>query len=136
MDPDLMSKNNRKSDGQQPIERVLPLLQGVKAKADGSQWSALCPAHDDHEPSLSVGVGDDGRVLLHCHRGCQLSAILTALQLEASDLFSSNGSLPTYHASNGSTGAPKAKGLSILERAKAHARDIGPRHKEKLAEIL
>jgi len=30
---------------------------------------ALCPAHDDREPSLSVSEADDRRVLLHCHAG-------------------------------------------------------------------
>ena len=31
-----------------------------------SGWQALCPAHDDHDPSLSIDMGDDGRILLHC----------------------------------------------------------------------
>ena len=32
---------------------------------------ARCPAHDDREPSLSIRDGGDGRVLVHCHAGCE-----------------------------------------------------------------
>jgi hypothetical protein len=47
---------------------------------------ARCPAHDDRTPSLSVKQGDAG-ALVHCHAGCDLSAILEALDLEKPDLF-------------------------------------------------
>jgi len=40
------------------------------AKKSGSDWSARCPAHDDRHASLSVSPGDDGRLLRHCHAGC------------------------------------------------------------------
>jgi hypothetical protein len=35
-------------------------------------------AHDDREPSLSVGVGGDGELLLHCFRGCAFEAVIAA----------------------------------------------------------
>jgi DNA primase len=31
---------------------------------------ALCPAHDDHNPSLSIDESEDGGVLVHCFAGC------------------------------------------------------------------
>ena len=42
---------------------------------------ALCPAHDDKNPSLSVTEGDGGRVLVTCHAasGCSFEAIRDAL---------------------------------------------------------
>ena len=49
--------------------------------------TATCPAHDDKSPSLSLSTGKDGRALLHCHAGCDLTAILTALNLTSADLF-------------------------------------------------
>jgi putative DNA primase/helicase len=52
----------------------------------GRNGSWRCPAHDDRHPSLSVSNGD-GKVLLHCHAGCELADILTALGLEQRDLF-------------------------------------------------
>lgn len=51
-------------------------------------WIARCPAHDDSKPSLSVGEGRDGRVLLKCHAGCELEAVTLAMGLEVSDLYS------------------------------------------------
>jgi len=30
---------------------------------------ALCPAHDDRNPSLSIQLADD-RILIHCFAGC------------------------------------------------------------------
>lgn len=77
-----------------PIDRVLPLLRMVKNAAHGYQ--AACPAHDDSSPSLSVSVGEDGRVLLHCFAGCSVEAVTAALGLAQSDLFP-----PHDHASNG-----------------------------------
>ena len=67
------------------IEKVLERLEGVRRSGKG--WVARCPAHPDRTPSLSVGVGADGRVLIKCFAGCDLHAILDALGLEARDLF-------------------------------------------------
>ena len=68
-----------------PIDRVLARLEAVRRVGRG--WIARCPAHPDRTPSLSVGVGADGRVLLRCFAGCALDAILAAIGLEVSDLF-------------------------------------------------
>ena len=37
-------------------------LRGVKRSGRG--FVALCPAHEDKNPSLSVTEGEDGRILL------------------------------------------------------------------------
>jgi hypothetical protein len=42
---------------------------------------ALCPAHKDRKPSLSIAKGSDGRVLLYCHAGCKYESIVEALGL-------------------------------------------------------
>ena len=84
------------------IDNVLGRLD---AKATGrDSWLARCPAHEDRNPSLSVGVGDDGRVLLNCHAGCSTGEIVVALGLGLADLFAgrSNGSEP-------GTGKPKKR---------------------------
>ncbi|MGH9287511.1 MAG: hypothetical protein ACRD0V_04325, partial [Acidimicrobiales bacterium] len=52
----------------------------------GRNGSWPCPAHDDHDPSLSVTNGD-GKALLHCHAGCNVVDIVTILGLEVADLF-------------------------------------------------
>lgn len=79
-----MSRENLK-----PIQKLLDRLEGVR-ESSGS-WQALCPAHDDREPSLSVGEGEDGRALLRCFAGCSNEQIVAALGLEMKDLFERNG---------------------------------------------
>jgi hypothetical protein len=66
--------------------RVLDRLQGVKVSKPGS-WMALCPAHEDRSPSLSIRELIDGRVLLHCFSGCETADVLKAIDLTISDLF-------------------------------------------------
>lgn len=65
------------------------LARRLRAQPSGAGWNARCPvpAHDDRKGSLSVARGDDGRILLHCHAGCPIDAVLTALGLKARDLF-------------------------------------------------
>ncbi len=69
-----------------PVERVLDLLAGVHQVGD-RQWEALCSAHEDSRPSLSIAEGEDGRVLLTCHRGCSHDAVVERLGLKVADLF-------------------------------------------------
>jgi len=66
----------------------LSRLEGVRP--NGSGFMALCPGHNDHEPSLSI-TEVDGKILLYCHGGCELGDILKPLNLKASDLFSDRG---------------------------------------------
>ena len=68
-----------------PVDLVLDRLESVRQGGDGYQ--ALCPAHDDHEPSLSVAEGEDGRALLKCFAGCGTEDVVAALGLEMTDLF-------------------------------------------------
>jgi hypothetical protein len=72
-----------------PLDVVLDRLrsQGSGPRSQGKGYSCRCPAHEDRSPSLSIGPGDDGRVLVHCQAGCTLDAALAALVLEPRDLF-------------------------------------------------
>ena len=69
-----------------PIDLVSSKLRRLTPTGDRS-WKACCPAHEDKNPSLSVSVGDDGRVLLKCFAGCDVEEVLRALDLESRDLF-------------------------------------------------
>jgi hypothetical protein len=53
---------------------------------DGRSRRVHCPAHEDRRSSLSVGRGDDGQVLLHCHAGCATRDVLSAAGLTMADL--------------------------------------------------
>ena len=61
-----------------------------KATRTGNGWSCLCPAHDDHKPSLSLSLNEEGALLAHCYAGCSFSDIMFDLRkrglLEKSDL--------------------------------------------------
>ncbi|MBA4017299.1 MAG: hypothetical protein C0483_09010 [Pirellula sp.] len=59
------------------VDDLLGRLKSVTQR-DAGQWQARCPAHADSNPSLSVAVGD-GKVLLHCHAGCEFEDICKAL---------------------------------------------------------
>ena len=68
-----------------PYERVLSRLEGVKASGTGHK--AKCPAHEDREPSLKVDRGDNGEVLLHCHAGCAFADVVDGMGLVPADLY-------------------------------------------------
>jgi len=72
-----------------PIADLLARLEHVKP--NGAGHTARCPGHDDARNSLSIGTGDDGRILLHCHAGCEPSAIVAALGIRLADLMPVNG---------------------------------------------
>lgn len=72
-------------DPRGPVANILDRLGKTKRAAGG--WIAQCPAHHDRNPSLSIGEGTDGRVLLNCHAGCTVPAIVAALGITEADLF-------------------------------------------------
>lgn len=67
------------------LTRLTERLQELGCRGRGTSWQ--CPAHDDSNPSLSVNLGADGRVLLYCHAGCEVQTILDALGWAFADLF-------------------------------------------------
>ncbi|MDQ3691389.1 MAG: helicase RepA family protein [Chloroflexota bacterium] len=87
----IASRSFSESDSD-PVEAVLERLESVKQATPGN-WRAWCPvaSHSDgtaRKRSLSVTRADDGRVLLTCHsRGCSAGEIMTAIDMNMSDLF-------------------------------------------------
>lgn len=69
-----------------PIDVVLQRLDGVKANGS-NKWVAICPAHNDKSPSLSIRNTEDGKVLMHCFAGCPTTDITMAIGLDLQDLF-------------------------------------------------
>ena len=60
------------------ITDILPQLIDVKQTAS-NKWLALCPAHDDSNPSLSLIELPDGRVRMKCWTGCDNREIVNAI---------------------------------------------------------
>lgn len=83
-----------------------------------TRQNVRCPAHADHNPSLSIGLDETGeKILLHCHAGCSKEAVLTAKGLTLSDLYNNYNpyTLNTpaarydYYDSNGNVIATKVR---------------------------
>ncbi len=73
------------------IQDVLSRLTDARQTGDG-QWESRCPGHADNRASLSIGQGDDGRLLVCCHAGCETKDVLAKIGLTLSDLMpSGNG---------------------------------------------
>jgi rhodanese-related sulfurtransferase len=51
----------------------------LKGRKSGAGYVACCPSHEDHNPSLSLKDAD-GRVLVHCHAGCDQARVVEALK--------------------------------------------------------
>jgi len=64
-----------------------------KVKQRGNQYTALCPAHGDKSPSLSVAEKEN-KILLHCWANCSAEGITRAMGLEVKDLFTDSGLNP------------------------------------------
>lgn len=75
------------------LDDFLSLLDGVKP-LKGNEYKALCPAHDDKNPSLSVTEKDE-KILVNCFAGCSTREILRALKLQDKDLFLDSKETPT-----------------------------------------
>ena len=76
----------------------------AKARGRNGQWEACCPAHEDSAPSLSIGTGKEGRLLLHCHAGCTTEDILGAMGLTMDALFPEESSHRGKDASQNGNG--------------------------------
>jgi len=81
------------------LDNVLAHLKRVRPSLRG--WTACCPAHADREPSLSIGLGEHGQVLLKCFAGCSLERITEAMGLTLTDLFPDGDSASEKASSNG-----------------------------------
>lgn len=71
-------------DTNQTFNNILSSLDGLKKCGDG--YMALCPAHNDHDPSLSLKLADNGKILLKCFAGCETADICEALGISLVDL--------------------------------------------------
>lgn len=110
------------------VTRRLAEVTGQPAR-DGADWR--CPAvdHPDRRPSLSVARGNKG-VILTCHRGCELEAILQPLGLKASDLFADDGNKKSSSSSQVSARYEytDASGQYIQEVVRFNPKGFAQRH--------
>lgn len=102
-----------------PIDRVLPLLRDVRASGRDS-WTASCPGDHAHKGGLAITEGDDGRVLLHCFKGCDVLTVISTVGLTLADLFPERIASPSPEARRASHEAFQrsawAAALGVLQR--------------------
>lgn len=58
---------------------VQALITHLGAKQSGKYYVALCPAHEDHNPSLTFTVAQRGWVWMECRAGCPIDDVREAL---------------------------------------------------------
>jgi putative DNA primase/helicase len=93
------------------LDNVLAHLKGVRTSLH--RWTACCPAHADREPSLGIGLGEQGQVLLKCFAGCPVERVTEAMGLALTDLFPGGTLVSARPSSNGAHHAP----LTLLDLA-------------------
>lgn len=109
-----------------PVRLLLSRLKGVRRNG-GSGYMALCPAHGDRHPSLSISEGNDGRALLKCFAGCDTEAVVSALGLKMSDIMPPKEGLYEVRSRSRSVdataksagGAQSSRGCTVAQYAEA-----------------
>ena len=86
---------------------------------DGRDLRGRCPAHDDNGRRGDLTFREsDGKIIVHCWRGCEPKSIVEALGLEWCDLFSGNG----YGHKVAATRIPKRIHKTMIEAIETIAR--------------
>jgi len=68
------------------LEGLLEKLEKATQTPSGG-WKACCPSHEDENPSLTVAVGKDGKILMNCKAGCDFGKVVEALGMKPGDFF-------------------------------------------------
>lgn len=68
------------------VDQFLDRLERVR-ETGSNAWVAYCPSHEDRVASLSVGIGREGQILVHCHTGCAPDRIVAAADCTLAELY-------------------------------------------------
>lgn len=76
------------------LDGFLNSLQRVRSTGT-NRWMASCPtgnhAHGDRHPSLTIGIGNEGRILIKCQsQMCGIDEIASAVGMSVSDFMPEN----------------------------------------------
>jgi len=61
------------------VRAASDIARALGGQKTGGGWVARYPAHDDRTPSLSIRE-KGGKVLVHCHTGCEQADVIAALE--------------------------------------------------------
>jgi hypothetical protein len=62
------------------LEEIATALGGSKVFKNSNGFMTCCPAHNDNNPSLSISLRHDGKLLAHCFAGCSFTDVINAIQ--------------------------------------------------------
>lgn len=86
------------------------LARALGGRRTGRQWIASCPAHEDKDPSLSISNAEYGKILVHCHAGCEQSVVIGELRSQGLwDCSSNHCQRPATRRSSAAGNAPPAQ---------------------------
>jgi hypothetical protein len=66
------------SSDQHPAD-AQTIAKALGGRRFGAYWMARCPCHSDRVPSMSITDAKNGKVLVHCHTGCDQTQVIAAL---------------------------------------------------------
>jgi len=99
--------------------------RGCKPVKSGDGYQAYCPIHEadgqGHNPSLSIKAGDTVPVVVHCHAGCDGTAILKALGINGTPHTGKPRIVATYPFQD-------ANGRVVFEKVRREPKDFRIRH--------
>jgi len=115
-------------------------LEGFISRLDNDRstgtdkYIARCPAHEDRSPSLTVGLGRDGGIILHCFAGCSAQDVVESVGMSMSDLFPDDG----YECRTGGRRLPQQDELVIRMgiEDKARGRAFRPSDRQAFAQAV
>lgn len=90
------------------------IARALGGRKNGRGWSARCPAHDDSKPSLSLTDGDNGRVLIYCHAGCDQNTVIN--ELKSTGLWTLTGRRPFRRAQSRRSTEPSPPSQDEINR--------------------
>jgi len=70
------------------------IARALRGRKVGASWMACCPAHEDREPSLSIGRSNNGKLLVHCHAGCNQHDVIALDATRGTDRWRQNTNEP------------------------------------------
>lgn len=99
-------------------EALLGRLKGVKKQND-HHWMALCPAHADRNPSLSVSDAANRGTVIYCFAGCDNADVVRAVDMSLADLMPEAKPTVNGSARRPSAGSPPPSSSSAQDRTVA-----------------
>lgn len=96
----------------------------LKPRKSGAGYVCRCPAHEDKAPSLTVGQGENGKLLVNCKAGCGFKDIADALGLKSAEFFADKPGRNGGHGHGKPSAAPARAAATAPQASNAPS---GPR---------